>query len=454
MKRSKILLSVNLSILLFAVYGNIVSLALNGGTVISSHSWGGCIDCAIVGAGPAGLATSIAISKSSPSSSIAIFERDDFQPKGASIQISRRGWKTIAELDSADGLLTRKLDETSVPVKSVESKSWKEEGKEASLEKPSRLKAFLSKTKVKLFNLFASRIITRVHLWHDIRVALWEYAVEQYTAGTKYPQPLVHLNLNLEDIQVLSPSESNDGARFILSFSNAVSKETLKVRAKNIVACDGVKSKVRSILPNEPNVLLAEEKSVWRGLAPNISTSGKATFFRGARDTNTSGRSGLIFPGGKNAGTSWTVISDVEDQRSESHEESKRRVMKVIESMGKGSDNFNLFKDVIDDSSIVIENKLFVRDFDKPWKSSYDGIIYIGDSAHPVRPTGEGTALALEDAKVLGQVIVKHGFCDEALREYENERYEPVKKISEKVRSQAENFYKEAGWSRKDLEPV
>jgi 2-polyprenyl-6-methoxyphenol hydroxylase-like FAD-dependent oxidoreductase len=440
-----------------------------------------CIDCAIVGGGPAGLATAIAISNSSPSSSIAIFERDGFQPKGASIQISKSGWKSIAELDSIGGRggssnsdggsLKTKLEETGVEVTAVELKSWtkkKEEDDDEVGRLKNVVKTILSKLKSKVTRILFSAVMNRVHLWHDIRVVLCEHANKLYHRGSSYnnvvtdddgdedgdgdgsKSSLVNMNLNLENIKpLLSPEEHHiDEARFELSFKNAETGEVRKVRAKYIFACDGVKSQVRSILPNEPDILLAEDKSVWRGLAPNIYTSGKATFYRGSASSdddsnNTSGRSGLIFPAGKNAGSSWTVISDVEDKRSTSEEESRKRVLKVIESMGTdNNDDYKLFKQVIDDSAIIIENKLHVRDFDKPWESSYDGLIYLGDSAHPVRPSGEGTALAFEDANVLGKVISKLGLGVEALREYENQRYEPVKAISEKVRAAAQNYYK------------
>lgn len=407
-----------------------------------------CIDCAIVGGGPAGLATAIAISNSSPSSSIAIFERDQFQPKGASIQISGLGWKSIDALDG-DGLLMKKLKESSVKVTSVDFKPWKKKEDQAIVGRRARLRDFLtkrlSKVKRKVMKTMASRVITRVHLWHDVRLILCEHAKNQYcgckNAGDNNgdgSQPLLNLGLHLENIQPLLPSEQEDGARYLLSFKNMISGEELEARVKHIVACDGIKSKVRSILPNEPDVLLAENKSVWRGVAPSISTSGMATFYGG----NDAGQSGLIFPGGKNAGSSWTVISDVEDQRSNSEEESRSRVLKVVKTMGKDSDNFKLFKQLIDDTSSVIESKLHVRDFEKPWESAYDGIIFVGDSAHPVRPTGEGTALAFEDATVLMTVISKFGLSDKAFREYESERYEPVKIISEKISQSARNFYK------------
>jgi len=444
-------------LLLFLSIGIANSLSISGSTANVSNQRQQCIDCAIIGGGPAGLASAIAILDSSPSSSVVIFERDNFQPKGASIQISKSGWESIAALDDGDRLLTKKMEETAVPITSVDIKSWNEQV-EVINGRRARLRHFLtrrlSKLKSAIINFLASRVISRVHLWHDVRLVLCEHATKQYRRSynavdnngdenSDSSQPLVNLNLSLENIQPLVPSEHQDGARFILSFKNAISGEELIARARHIIACDGIKSKVRSILPNEPDVLQAENKSVWRGLAPTISASGKATFYRGLSDSTSAGRSGLIFPGGKNVGSSWTVISDIEDQRSNSEEESRRRVLKVIESMGKESDNFKIFKQVIDGSSIIIESKLHVRDFDKPWESSYDGLIYVGDSAHPVRPTGEGTALAFEDASVLGKVILKFGLCDEALREYENERYEPVKRISEKVKNMANNFYKE-----------
>ena len=123
-------------------------------------------------------------------------------------------------------------------------------------------------------------------------------------------------------------------------------------------------------------------------------------------------------------------------------EEAKRRVLKVIETMGEDNPDYKLLEQIIHDSSAVIENKLHVRDFENaPWESSYDGLIYIGDSAHPVRPTGEGTALAFEDGNVLCEVVIDCGLGIEALRKYESQRYIPVKTISEKVRAVAESAY-------------
>jgi salicylate hydroxylase len=389
-------------------------------------------DCAIIGAGPAGLATAIAISKSSPLSSIAIFDRDGFQPKGASIQISKTGWKSIENLDPS---LVKKLKKTGVPVTSIEFKPMDVTKSNASNEGVSKgvMSRFVLKA-VSFFFRVLQRAVTYVHLWHDVRCVLADHAKEVYSASNSKEGPssddLMELNCNLESIQPLSnptKSELEDGPRFELTFEN----QEKRIQAKYVFACDGTNSRVRSLLPNEPDVLLSENKSVWRGVAPNVQSFGKAIFYRGAND----GRSALVFPGGKDAGSSWTVISDAKPGKSKSVEEARERLLAVT------TDCDDFLKRAIDDSPIIIENKLQVRDFELPWESSYDGLVYIGDAAHPVRPTGEGTALAFEDAKVLGDMIAKHGLCVEALRSYEDARYEPVKEISAKVRATANSYY-------------
>jgi 2-polyprenyl-6-methoxyphenol hydroxylase-like FAD-dependent oxidoreductase len=400
------------------------------GSPVSTSLVGYC-DCAIIGAGPAGLATAIAISKSSPLSSIAIFERDGFQPKGASIQISKSGWESIENLDPS---LMNELKKTGVPVTSIEFKPIDVTQSNGS----KRIKGAMSRFALKPVSFFfrvLQRPITYVHLWHDVRSVLADRAKEVYSATNtskdgSSSDDLIELNCNLESIRPMSNIENNeleDGPRFELTFEN----NEKRVQAKYIFACDGTKSRVRSLLPNEPDILISENKSVWRGVAPNVQSFGKAIFYGGAND----GRSALIFPGGKGAGSSWTVISNAKPGKSQTREEARERLLAVT------VDCDDILKRAIDDSPIIIENKLQVRDFELPWESSYDGLVYIGDAAHPVRPTGEGTALAFEDAKVLRDMVAKHGLCVDALRSYEDARYEPVKKISEKARAAAKSFY-------------
>ena len=413
-----------------------------------------CVDCAIIGGGPAGLAASIAVAKAAPSRTIAIYERDSFQPKGASIAISAAGWNSIKQMDL---VLVKEIKKTSSPVTSVEIKAW--HGDETKNEKGKRQIIFKIGLRVAVSVLrFFKGAVNYTHLWHDVRMVLAERANEVYHAedaedaedesgtnanannnandnasdnshgGTK----LLNLNCSLENIRPLEVSDlatQQEGARFKITVNE--NGQPKIVHAKIVIACDGSMSKVRALLPNEPDVLIDEHKSVWRGVTPT-STNGEATFYA---DKNT-GRSAIIFPAGKSSGASWTVISQAEAGKSTTDAEARSRLAKVI-----GDLNDDAFKQAIDDSPIVIENKLHVRDFDKPWKSSYDGLAYVGDAAHPVRPTGEGTALAFEDTNVLGGVVAEYGLTVEALRAYEDKRYEPVKRISDQVRKQAQLSY-------------
>mmetsp|Transcript_42425 Transcript_42425/g.83352 ORF Transcript_42425/g.83352 Transcript_42425/m.83352 type:complete len:459 (+) Transcript_42425:79-1455(+) len=405
-----------------------------------------CVDCVIIGGGPAGLSAAIAVSAASPSSSVRIYERDNFAPKGASIQISSSGWRSLGELDDSAGL-TNSLKRTGVPVTKIEVVPWRDD---AASVRPFSLKAallrFVFRAAAFFFRVVLRRPISNIHLWHDVRTVLAEHAEKVYGEGTgRSHVPLLSPNSSLANIRALVGEEHDSSippnARFELTMEDADTGARRKVYAACVLACDGVRSRTRSLLPHEPDVLLAEGKSVWRGVSPNVSVGGAGTFYRGVAENC----SALHFPGGKGGGSSWSIIGPAADGKSQSDGEARARVLGVVESMGTAGANYGLFRDVIGDSPIVIENKLHVRDFDLPWESAYDGLAYTGDAAHPVRPTGEGTALAFEDAVVLGRAVASYGLGVEALRAYERERYEPVRLISEKIRRAADAFYRNKG---------
>jgi len=461
------------------------------------------VDCAIIGGGPAGLATAIALSKSCPASTrIAIFEKDDYAPKGASIQISGDGWKSVKGIDSLAASaaaaekrtngeskpvsLVKRLEETSVPVTSVEIKPWVVSKNDSdttdSVSLGSKLKKLISKGMSKVMLIVFGKLkvpLTRVHLWHDVRIALRDHALHVYNdddCQTDGTASFLNMNCTLEHIRPLLEeknksdpmdvdTEEKDPFRFELTLLQQTKTETetrrQKIKTKYLFACDGSKSQTHNLLPLEPPILLSEQKSVWRGMSPTLNANGKATFYRGTETDTSLGKSALLFPAGKGGGTAWSVISgystdaEYDGSRSCSVDEARDRVLTVIESMrginpssdDGNSDDYKIIQKAIMDSPFVIENKLSVRDFTQPWASAYNGLVYIGDSAHPVRPTGEGIALALEDAHVLGRVIggdsESLGPTVETLRRYEDERYEVVKKISERVKAQSDNFYKE-----------
>ena len=76
------------------------------------------LDVAVIGGGPCGLATALALSKAPclKNANIAVFEADEWKPKGASIQISKAGWSALQSLDTE---AATRIRATGAPVKSA-----------------------------------------------------------------------------------------------------------------------------------------------------------------------------------------------------------------------------------------------------------------------------------------------------------------------------------------------
>ena len=188
-----------------------------------------------------------------------------------------------------------------------------------------------------------------------------------------------------------------------------------EVTARVVLACDGARSACRRLLPSEPDDLLLDEgKSAWRGQAVGLDSGREATFYK-----DDTGRSGLVFPAGAGQGSSWTFIASSVAGRSQSPEEARARLTAALPDELDAT-----LRQAIDASPFLIESKLQTRDFSKPWASATPRVAFLGDAAHPLRPTGEGTALALEDAWTVGSLAAAaetaDSFCQPAtLRKYE-----------------------------------
>lgn len=102
----------------------------------------------------------------------------------------------------------------------------------------------------------------------------------------------------------------------------------------------------------------------------------------------------------------------------------------------------------IDAAESMLEHKLHVRDAVAypDIGSGYDQIAYFGDALHPLRPTGEGLAVAMEDAWMIGRLLASSDtgkVSPELLRKYEQERQDRVNALCVAVRIAAERSYDE-----------
>lgn len=210
------------------------------------------VDVAIVGAGPGGLSAALAIRKNSPSTSIAVFERDEFQPKGASIAISPSGWKAIKGIDE---VVAERVKATGLPVTNVAVLSFDGGEKSDSGPLPLRIGLWGVNTAMsvarKVTSIFRRKeggrggggvAITYTHLWHDVRMCLADRVRE--ICGDSALQPGMTL-------VALRETSDDTGCRFELDFTCNSDGEEMTVCTGAIIACDGVGSTVRK-LSREP----------------------------------------------------------------------------------------------------------------------------------------------------------------------------------------------------------
>ena len=159
------------------------------------------VDIAIVGGGPCGLATALALKRSVALKdvSVAIFDRDPapLQPKGAALQISGAGWLAI---EAVDAVCAEEIRATGTPVTSVRICALNGDN-----ETPRPVRLALSAAK-RVFRLLARlgirRGVTRTHLWHDVRTTLAERAAE--VCGTDALRLGHTLEGVVEDVEVVS----------------------------------------------------------------------------------------------------------------------------------------------------------------------------------------------------------------------------------------------------------
>lgn len=401
------------------------------------------LDVAIVGGGPTGLACALALLRASstsaaPRSSIGIFESDSFEPKGASIRLSNSGWKTLKCIDKGTYKDVRK---GSVPVSLVDIRDFSGKNK---LPGPV---VFVMRRLVRPMLRLLRKGLVRTNTWHDLRLSL-KRGVESVGSELGYSSDdLIRTNARLFSVD---PASRSDG-RVLLTFQDG-----RKVAASTVLACDGTFSSVRKCLEifedennsekfRERHALIDEKKTVWRGNVPSIGTRGIATFFIAQKEAKVK-VSGVLFPAsGKAGGTSLAIIAPTTlSGRAKNTEDARERLKKVLVDCGFAIDA--QLMECIDAAETMLEHKIFVRDpvrFPDLW-SGYDQIAYFGDALHPLRPTGEGLAMGMEDAWTIGHLLgsSKTGrVTPEVLRSYEKERQDRVNAICMATRENAENFY-------------
>eukprot|EP00195_Chlamydomonas_chlamydogama_P004436 CAMPEP_0202921240 /NCGR_PEP_ID=MMETSP1392-20130828/77287_1 /ASSEMBLY_ACC=CAM_ASM_000868 /TAXON_ID=225041 /ORGANISM="Chlamydomonas chlamydogama, Strain SAG 11-48b" /LENGTH=534 /DNA_ID=CAMNT_0049614793 /DNA_START=106 /DNA_END=1710 /DNA_ORIENTATION=- len=397
------------------------------------------LDAAIIGGGPAGLATAHALHKTlPPGARIAVFERApriDI-PRGAGLGLEVNGLRALRAIDQ--GVFDEVMSRHAVSIATSDFRD-----PQGGVIRSSDTAAVLQASKEK-HGLHAVQMG-----WHELNTTL---------AARLPPDVEVHTGcrfLRYEEVE---------GGRLRLYFEG---KPAAPVTASLLVAADGYFSNVRRqcVGDGPPDF---GGNLVWRARLSSEEAEkhgyprGKVVWYFGAN------RMALVFgiTGGdvvwtasvteaelEKVGIDWREVTagrlDTAAQsadyltRSEAAGlASRERVLRCFQ--GYESPLLGLMADTRPEA--IVEHGLFVRpaaDIRPEWFGK-GRVVVLGDAAHPLRPTGQGTNQALEDAHHLGRLIQEAGgqVDDVLLDKWRLQRYLRVGPIMASVEAQGKAAYR------------
>lgn len=382
------------------------------------------IDVVIVGGGPAGLALALGLRAAVPDIKIQVFERaPQLKVQGAGVRIETNGMKALQAM--APAVYQDVVDN----------------GRYAS--------------KMMRCSFNSEEPMTEVDVTAMVRQSIEKYGVSAPFMGWSDLQSLLYRHLPEGVVQLgrafrayepvpAGDGSSTDDAEPLLDvyFDGGDGVSEAPVRTRMLVGCDGLFSKVRRQWLNDE----APDDTgytAWRGRIPmsacHDNLQQAAYWVMGDHKVFS------FYPGNSgwfvwNAATSVDVIQAHGLQRllAAGDYSGIQHGVQAMTASEKGALHkeraMTLFAGLppeleaavaATDPDCVLEHNLFHRPAHKyptDGKLGEGPITLVGDAAHVIRPTGQGTAQAFEDAVELAAVIAQEGLCSAALRTYEAKR--------------------------------
>lgn len=233
---------------------------------------------------------------------------------------------------------------------------------------------------------------------------------------------------------------TQDETGVTVHFSDGSGAPLAPVRARVVVACDGIHSAIRKQYYPQEKVAFAGINT-WRGVTRHKPIlTGKSYMRVGSIRTGKM----VIYP----------IIDNIDGQGMQlinwmAEIEGSSEVMNDWNSGGRADDFISIFKDwtfdwldvpaMIRNADQILEYPMVDKDPVSQW--TFGRITLMGDAAHPMYPRGSnGSAQALIDARTLADQLSQHADPKEALKSYEALRLAPTAKVVETNRNVPPDF--------------
>ncbi|KAK9815182.1 hypothetical protein WJX73_010106 [Symbiochloris irregularis] len=384
------------------------------------------VDVAIVGGGPVGLFTAVALRKAFPGKTIQVYERSSsYRVCGAGINLDLGGMKAFRAVDPD---LFDFFQEAVAQIIPPRSRNATDEVQAS---------AVLSNHENYGFH-------TGLIGWYEIVEALYK----------ALPEGVVQTSHQLEGVESCS-----DGA------SKLLFKDQPSVRAQLLIGADGYFSPTRqAVMQDEPpdfaNVIVFRARVPWSkelGIGQGLShvrvergekivmmmynLKDNVTVWTFTIDADKAREAGVAYDPESYTSSRVQQTASVQNQHSQDSEAYKRCLQLAKATLPQTE---HIVADT--DPSAVVEHGLFTRPGEKVAALAETGwgkgmVTFIGDAAHSMRPTGQGLNTGLEDVTVLTGHLMSQGLCESALRTFEKERIPRVSTIAQMEYAMAASNY-------------